>query len=55
MVELWAQYGRYIILGALVFFMFRMHSRGGGCCGGHAGRQNSEEGSQEGNENKGCH
>jgi len=35
MAELWAEYGTYIILGALVLFMVRMHSRGGGCCGGH--------------------
>ncbi len=57
MAELWAEYGNYIILGALVLFMVRMHSRGGGCCGGHThtGTGDNEEGSRADHKNKNCH
>ncbi len=57
MSELWDQYSSYILIGAFIFLMLRMHRSGGGCCGGgHQNDINSEKDSREDmKENNSCH
>ncbi len=58
MSEIWSQYGNFLLIGAFIFFMFRMHGRGGGCCGGGQGTErNKEEGHQASNkeDQTSCH
>ena len=55
MSELWSQYGNYLLIGAFIFLMLRMHRSGGGCCGGgHQGEQDNED-SREEKGNGSCH
>lgn len=54
LVEFWARYGDWLLLGAVLLLFTRMHGKGG-CCGGHRhghdhGRDQAEasEGSKKG-------
>ncbi len=56
MAEFLSQYGSLLLIGAFALVMFRMHSRGGGCCGGgHRMEHDSEEDHQAHNKDQSCH